>query len=119
MFNNSVQLKGNLTDDVKVLMSEKSEKEFGVLTIAINESYFDKDSQAFKQKETKFFDAVIFAPKVLSSARALKKGQRILLNGELTNTTQEIDGKKISFIKIEAKDIDVLLPLSEKAAQPA
>ena len=108
MINNQVILIGNLGKDAEILYSNKTKNEFVALSLAVSESYYDAEAGEYKTTEPTWIDAVVFKGLALAKSRFLSKGQKVLVQGELTNLTQEIHEKKYTFTKLNVKQIEVI-----------
>lgn len=111
MSNNcTVELKGNLGKDAKLARSEKSE--FISLSVATTDSYKDKNGQ-WQNKETLWHDVIVFNPNTITTAKELKKGDRVHLKGTLAY--KQVDAKE----GYSVPQASVVAYFVEKAAQPA
>lgn len=101
--NNTVELIGNIGDKAKIVETESSN--FAALSIATTDSYQDKETQQWKDKETIWHDIVCFSPNVIERLKAFDKGARLKITGTLSYRlfTVELDGK--TFNKREASII--------------
>ncbi|RYE52674.1 MAG: single-stranded DNA-binding protein [Sphingobacteriales bacterium] len=111
MSNNcTVELKGNLGKDAKLVKSEKGE--FVSLSIATTDSYKDKNGQ-WQNKETLWHDVIIFNPSAITIAKDLNKGDKVHLKGTL------------SYKQIESKEgytipqASIVAYFLEKVTQPS
>lgn len=74
----------------------------------MSRDYYDKEAKAYKSTDPAWVEVVAFGGLAKAKAKNLVKGQRVSVQGELTSSTKEIGGKKYSFMKVTAKQIDVL-----------
>jgi single-strand DNA-binding protein len=110
-----VQLKGNLGNDAKVITSNN--KEFVALNLATTDSYFDKQTSTWKNKETLWHDVLVFSPSALKFARDLKKGERVYIDGILSyKQVESKEGYKVTQASIIA-NFAVKAPLIEKGEE--
>ena len=111
--NCKIQLKGNLGQEPKTITPENG-KEFVVLSVATIDSYKDK-SGAWKNKQTQWHEVVLFKPVAAKFAKALKKGDRILIEGTLSYKQIETkEGHKVLQVSILGTFI-AKAPLAAKA----
>lgn len=111
MSNNcTVELKGNLGKDAKLVKSEKAE--FVSLSVATTDSYKDKNGE-WQTKETLWHDVIIFNSTALALAKDLTKGDKVHLKGTLSYKQVET---KEGYTVPQASIIAYFL---EKAAQPS
>lgn len=110
MSNNcTVELKGNLGKDAKLVKSEKAE--FVSLSVATTDFYKDKNGQ-WQNKETIWHDVVVFSPNAIVFAKGLKKGDKVHLKGTLSYKPVETkEGYSVSQASVVAYFL-------EKTAQP-
>jgi single stranded DNA-binding protein len=111
MSNNcTVELKGNLGKDAKLVKSEKAE--FVSLSIATTDSYKDKNGQ-WQNKETLWHDVIVFNTNAITLAKELKKGDKVHLKGTLSY--KQVDTKD-GYSVPQASIITYFL---ENASQPS
>lgn len=91
--NNTVELIGNIGSKLKVIETEEST--FGTLSLATTDSYKDKETDEWKEKETLWHDLVAFNPSVIEKLKAFDKGARLKVVGTLSYRPfqVELDGK--------------------------
>jgi single-strand DNA-binding protein len=94
-FNNTVKLIGNSGSEVKII--EKEGKPFAAFSLATTDSYKDKETEEWKDKETVWHDVIAFSPTVIEQLKSFKKGTRLEIVGALSYRDFEtvIDGKTI------------------------
>jgi len=94
-YNNLVKLTGNLGSDTKVLNGEKAK--FAVISLATTDSYKEKESGEWKNKETTWHQLIVFKPSLIEKVSKMKKGTRIYVEGYLSykpiESTNEADKK--------------------------
>jgi single-strand DNA-binding protein len=93
--NNSVKLIGNIGSEVKVI--EGGSKTFAALSLATTDSYKDKETEEWKEKETVWHNVVAFSPSIIEQLKSFKKGARLEILGSLSYREFEltIDDKSI------------------------
>ena len=98
--NNTVELIGNIGSKVKIIETETST--FASFSIATTDSYQDKETEEWKERETIWHDVVAFNPKLIEALKAFDKGARLKIIGTLTYRpfSVQLDGK--TFDKREA-----------------
>ena len=91
MYLNKSIIIGNLTRDpeLKALPSGAQVTSFGLAT---NRNWKDKDGA--KQEQVEFHNIVIFGKQAESSAKYLRKGSQVLVEGRLQTRSWEADGIK-------------------------
>lgn len=101
--NNTIELIGNLGSKAKIIETETGQ--FAAFSIATTDSYQDKETQEWKDKETIWHDLVCFSPNVIEKLKAFDKGARLKIIGALSYRpfTVQLDGK--TFDKREASII--------------
>lgn len=101
--NNTVELIGNIGSKVKIIETETST--FASFSIATTDSYQDKETEEWKERETIWHDVVAFNPKLIEALKAFDKGARLKITGTLTYRpfSVQLDGK--TFDKREASVI--------------
>ena len=101
--NNTVELIGNIGSKVKIVETEAST--FAAFSIATTDSYQDKETEEWKEKETIWHDIVCFSPNVIERLKAFDTGARLKVTGSLSYRPYPVrlDGKE--FNKREASII--------------
>lgn len=92
MYLNKVYLIGNLTRDpeIKALPSGTKVTNFSIAT-----NRYWKDAKTGEKKEqSEFHNIVVFGPQAETSAKYLKKGSNVLIEGRLQTRSWEQDGQK-------------------------
>lgn len=100
---NKVMLIGNLTRDPELsyLPAGTAVAKMG---LAVNRSWKDKTGQW--QREASFFDLDAWGPQAEFSAKYLKKGKRVYVEGQLRQNTWEApDGSKRNQVRIHVERI--------------
>lgn len=118
--NNIVKLTGNLGNDVKLI--ETSEKKFAVLSLATTDSYKDKTSGEWKDKETVWHEITVFNPTLIEKVSSFKKGLRVLIEGYLSYQPIEVlkdDGEKLkrkqaSIVAFKAQEAPLQKRINER-----
>lgn len=104
---NKVILQGNLTKDPEVMSSQQSGTKFARFTMAIGESWKDKNSGE-KKEHTEFVNCSAFGALADVAERYLAKGKPVLVEGKIKTTTQEKDGQKRYFTGVSVSGITLL-----------
>lgn len=109
---NSVWIGGNLTRDpqVKFLANEQAVANFG---IAVNETWKSKDGE--KKENTTFVEIEVWGKTAELCGQYLTKGQPVLVEGKLTQSTYEKDGQKITKTRVKGERVHFLGGKGEKA----
>ena len=102
--NNTVQLTGFTGAEVKIIEKEGS-KTFAAFSLATRDSYKDKETEEWKDKETIWHEIVAFSPKVIEQLKSLDKGALLEISGSLSYREFKVldEGKQIT--KKEARVI--------------
>lgn len=109
--NNFCEIEGHLGQDPKQIKTESTE--FWVLNVAQNKSKKLSDG-SFKELTPEWFEVSVFG-KIASQAKQLKKGNRVRIEGRLTNLKKTIDSKNISFLKIDVRKLQKIESLTKTA----
>lgn len=105
---NKIILTGNTTKDLETRTTE-SNKEVSKGTIAVSRSFKNKNNEY----ETDFFNFVVWTPN--EYVKGIKKGTKILLEGEVRNRTYENEKKeKRQITEIFANHIEILKKQEDK-----
>lgn len=103
-YNSTVILTGNLGSAPKTI--EGLNKTFTTFSLATTDSYQEKDSGEWKNKETQWHEVVVFGSKLMEQAQQLEKGNRVKVTGSLTYKSREVfDNEGKSFSIKEARVI--------------
>ena len=118
-FNNTVTLIGNMGFEAKIIAQHG--KNFAAVSLATTDQYKDETGD-WVSKETLWHNVLVFNPRVIEELKALKKGTRIKVTGELSYRSFEVsDDEGNQFQKQEAsvvaKKIE-LAPLLTKMRTP-
>ena len=118
-FNNTVTLIGNMGSEAKIIAQHG--KNFAAVSLATTDQYKDETGD-WVSKETLWHNVLVFNPRVIEELKALKKGTRIKVTGELSYRSFEVsDDEGNQFQKQEAsvvaKKIE-LAPLLTKMRTP-
>jgi single-strand DNA-binding protein len=102
---NTVMIGGNLTRDVQVkfLANEQAVANFGV---AVNETWKSKDGE--KKESTTFVEIEVWGKTAELCGQYLTKGQPVLVEGKLTQSTYEKDGQKITKTRVKGEKVHFL-----------
>lgn len=101
--NNTVKLIGNTGSEVKIL--EKDGKFFAAFSLATTDSYKERETEEWKDKETVWHDIVVFSPTVIEQLKSFKKGARLEVIGSLSYREFETIIEKKPIKKKEASII--------------
>lgn len=113
---NSVQLIGNLSRDAELRYTPGGDAVVG-LSLAVNESWKDRNGQV--QEKTHWIDVTLWR-ELAESAKDLKKGDPVLVQGRLTNESwTDKDGNKRNSTKVEASVLHALSRRSGGAPRTA
>jgi single-stranded DNA-binding protein len=91
-YNSTVELIGNMSKSgVRLIKTEESK--FAAFSLATTDSYKDRESGEWINKETVWHDLIVFNPKVIESLKELDSKSRIKVTGTLNYRplTVEID----------------------------
>ena len=110
---NHVVLEGNLTRDPDVRFSTSKQK-CARFTLAIGDDYKGKDGKVVKH--TDFIDCVAWGTLADILEKYTKKGQAILVDGQIKKRDYEKDGQKKYITEVLAKNV-VLLSYATKASE--
>ena len=101
--NNTVELIGNIGSKAKIIETESST--FAVFSIATTDSYQNKESEEWKNKDSIWHEVICFSPNLIERIRAFDTGARLKIIGTLSYRPYpvQLDGK--TFNKREANDI--------------
>lgn len=99
---NRVTLFGNLGADPE-LRTAPGGLSILHLRLATNETYVDKNQE--RQERTEWHDVVVFGARAEGLAKALKKGERLLVEGRLSTSSYEKEGVKRWRTEIVARDV--------------
>ena len=98
--NNLIRLKGRLGADPEIRKLQNG-KDIATLSIAVSDSYFDKETKEFKSTETQWFKAIAFDALEISEARHLKKGSLVNAAGRLkTSEYEDKEGNKRTTVEV-------------------
>lgn len=112
---NTVFLAGNLTADPELRYTPSGTAVCNV-RVANNQKW--NNAAGEKQEKTIFIRVTVWEKQAEWCGERLRKGDAVLIEGELEQDTWEKDGQKHSTIQIRARRVDVLSPPREgQAAQ--
>jgi single-strand DNA-binding protein len=95
---NTVNLVGNLVHDIELKTSQTG-KSFATFSIAVNR-------EVNGEKQVSYFDCTVWGDQATNAAESLKKGDRVMVFGGLTQRTFERkDGTKGSAVEVRVSDI--------------
>lgn len=102
---NQVTLLGRLTRDPELRQTPNGAS-VASFSMALNRSY--KDSAGEWQEQTDFIDCVAWGPLAERLEKMVKRGQRLLVNGRLSQRTWEQDGQKRSKVEVVINDMTLI-----------
>ena len=114
--NNTVELIGNMGAEARIVETENSE--FAAFTLYTTDSYKDKESGEWKDKESDRHEVVAFSPALIQIAKGLNTKARIKVTGSLSYRAYPVmdNGKEVTKreASIIARRIDPA-PLTKKS----
>jgi single-strand DNA-binding protein len=102
---NQVTLLGRLTRDPELRQTPNGAS-VASFSMALNRSY--KDSAGEWQEQTDFIDCVAWGPLAERLEKMVKRGQRLLVNGRLSQRSWEQDGQKRSKVEVVISDMTLI-----------
>ncbi len=99
---NQVTLLGRLTKDPELRQTPNGQS-VASFSIALNRSYKGGDGEW--KEEVDFIDVVVWAALAERAEKYLKRGQRVLVSGRLSQRSWEQDGQKRSKVEVVANDL--------------
>jgi single-strand DNA-binding protein len=99
---NQVTLLGRLTRDPELRQTPNG-KSVASFSLALNRSYKGGDGEWVE--DTDFIDCVAWGPLAETMEKYLKRGQRVLVSGRLSQRSWEQDGQKRSKVEVVANDM--------------
>jgi len=102
---NQVTLLGRLTRDPELRQTPNGAS-VASFSLALNRSY--KDSAGEWQEQTDFIDCVAWGPLAERLEKMVKRGQRLLVNGRLSQRSWEQDGQKRNKIEVVINDMTLI-----------
>lgn len=107
---NNCQLIGNLTKDPE-LRTTGTGKSVTSFSIGVSRKFSNQDGE----RETDFFNIVVWGKQAESSAKYLRKGSQCAVSGSIQNRSYEAkDGGKRYITEIIASDVQFLTRLQSK-----
>jgi single-strand DNA-binding protein len=103
---NQVVLLGRLTKDPELRQTPNG-KSVGSFSLALNRSYKNQTSGEWVE-ETDFIDVVVWGNLAERAEKYLKRGQRVLVTGRLSQRSWEQDGQKRSKVEVVADDMTLI-----------
>ena len=101
--NNTIKLVGNTGTEIKII--ENDGKPFAACSLATTDSYKDKETEEWKDKETIWHDVIVFNPKLMEQLKAFKKGTRLEVTGSLSYREFKVQDEGKIIAKKEARII--------------
>lgn len=116
---NKVMLIGNLTAD-PALRSTPAGTPVCEFTLALNRRFTNRQTQQ-PVEEVSFIDVVTWGRTAEVCAEYLKKGRAAYVEGRLTQSRWEADGKKLSRVRVTAENVQFMggRPAAPQPAGPA
>ena len=114
---NKLILIGNLTDTPSVAQVGNGNKLS--FRMAVNDSeHWVKDGVAQKRDTTEFFNCITFIPGIAKFGAHLRKGEKVLVEGKVTQRSYEKDGVThyVTEVKVENLQSMSVKPKTEGAA---
>lgn len=99
---NQVTLLGRLTRDPELRQTPNG-KSVASFSLALNRSYKGADGEW--KEDADFIDCVSWGPLAETMEKYLKRGQRVLITGRLSQRSWEKDGQKRSKVEVVANDM--------------
>ena len=99
---NQVTLLGRLTRDPELRQTPNG-KSVASFSLALNRSYKGGDGECVE--DTDFIDCVAWGSLAETMEKYLKRGQRVLVSGRLSQRSWEQDGQKRSKVEVVANDM--------------
>lgn len=106
--NNSVRMIGNLTADP---ISRTFDYKGGQRTVT------NYDIAVHSGDRTDYFRVASWGKQAENDAKYLKKGNMVMIDGDLQTGSYEKDGVKIPTLTINTQDVTYLMPASTKKAE--
>ena len=106
---NLVILIGRAGKDPEVRVLPKSGQQLAKFSLATDEGYFDKNSNAWKELPTEWHNIVAWGPLAKKVEESVSKGDRLLVEGSIrTRKWQDKNGQDRWNTDIQASSINVL-----------
>lgn len=102
---NQVTLLGRLTRDPELRQTPNGAS-VASFSLALNRSF--KDSAGEWQEQTDFIDCVAWGPLAERLEKMVKRGQRLLVNGRLSQRSWEQDGQKRNKVEVVINDMTLI-----------
>jgi single-strand DNA-binding protein len=110
---NKVQLIGNISSDLE-MKSLESKTSLLNFSIAVNESWFDKGKDEWKEK-AHFFNVVAWGKVAERIFKHEMKGNKIMIEGKLTQESwKDKDGNNRTAVKVTVLDYVKISPNTER-----
>ncbi|MDQ5913483.1 MAG: single-strand DNA-binding protein [Patescibacteria group bacterium] len=103
---NQVTLLGRLTRDPELRQTPNGAS-VASFSLALNRSWKDNNSGEWKE-ETDFIDCVAWGPLAERLEKMVKRGQRLLVTGRLSQRSWEQDGQKRNKIEVVVGDMTLI-----------
>lgn len=112
-----ITLVGNLTADPE--LRQAGSASVVNLTVASTTRLFDKASGEFKDGETIFMRCNAWRELAENIASTLRKGTRVIVQGNLKQRSYDKDGEKRTVLELEILEIGTIVPRTKPNAQRA
>lgn len=103
---NQVTLLGRLTRDPELRQTPNGAS-VASFSMALNRSWKDQNSGEWKE-ETDFIDCVAWGALAERLEKMVKRGQRLLISGRLSQRSWEQDGQKRSKVEVVVNDMTLI-----------
>jgi single-strand DNA-binding protein len=115
---NKIILIGNLTDTPSVTQVGNGNKLAFRMAVNDSEHWTDKDGNAKSRDTTEFVNCISFVPGVSKFGAHLRKGERVLVEGKLSQRSYEKDGQTHYVTEVKVVELSSMSP-KPKADQAA
>lgn len=115
---NRVILVGRMGKDPEITVLASSGRQLAKFSLATNEGYFDKNSNAWKDLPTEWHNIVAWGPLAQKVEKSLGKGDMVLVEGSIrTRKWQDKNGQDRWNTDIQADNVIVLDRRKDSAGQ--
>jgi single-strand DNA-binding protein len=114
---NRVILVGRVGKNPEITVVASTSRQLAKFSLATNEGYFDKNSNAWKDMPTEWHNVVAWGPLAQKVEKSLGKGDMVLIEGRIhTRKWQDKNGQDRWNTDIQAENIIVLDRRKDQAA---